>query len=257
MSQIVSLNLFHFSLVYLLLTIVLVIMKKCQINQTKLLLLASFRMSIQLFLAGLVLTYIFQHPHPLITVFYLLFMSAFAVYMVLAKNKGLNKTFKIIVGLSLSVTGLAVVAFFIIVVVNMDIFNPQYAIPISGMVIGNAVNGVSLGLKTFSQSVQTQRIQIDTLLNLGVTPQKILMPFVNQAVETALLPTLNSMLGMGIISLPGMMTGQILSGTLPMTAILYQTAIMIALCTVTCAASFCAIYFGAKTLYNERCQIVL
>jgi putative ABC transport system permease protein len=62
---------------------------------------------------------------------------------------------------------------------------------------------------------------------------------------------------MGIVALPGMMTGQILSGTLPTTAILYQIAIMIAICTVVCLSSFGALYFGHKTLYNERNQILL
>ena len=60
---------------------------------------------------------------------------------------------------------------------------------------------------------------------------------------------------MGIISLPGMMTGQILSGTLPSTAILYQIAIMIAITTVTCLSVFCTLYFGHRTLYNDKNQI--
>ena len=71
-----------------------------------------------------------------------------------------------------------------------------------------------------------------------------------------MLPTINSMIGMGIVSLPGMMTGQILSGTLPTTAILYQIAIMIAICTVVTAASFGSLYFGYKTLYNHKTQII-
>ena len=102
-----------------------------------------------------------------------------------------------------------------------------------------------------------QRPRIEALLNAGATPRSILMPFMSQALETALLPTMNSMLGMGIVSLPGMMTGQILSGTLPTTAILYQIAIMIAICTVVCLATFGSLYFGLKTLYNNRNQILL
>ncbi|NMB08219.1 MAG: ABC transporter permease, partial [Tissierellia bacterium] len=66
---------------------------------------------------------------------------------------------------------------------------------------------------------------------------------------------LNSMVGMGIVSLPGMMTGQILSGTLPTTAILYQIAIMIAICTAVCLSVFGSLYFGYRTLYNDRNQI--
>ena len=125
------------------------------------------------------------------------------------------------------------------------------------MIMGNAMNGVTLGIKTFRETLESQRPRMEALLNAGATPRSILMPFMSQALETALLPTMNSMLGMGIVSLPGMMTGQILSGTLPTTAILYQIAIMIAICTVVCLATFGSLYFGLKTLYNSRNQILL
>ena len=88
-------------------------------------------------------------------------------------------------------------------------------------------------------------------------PERILHPFVKQALETAILPTLNSMLGMGIVSLPGMMTGQILSGTVPTTAILYQIAIMIAICTAVACSCFFALYFGSKTLIHKDIQMIV
>ena len=72
-----------------------------------------------------------------------------------------------------------------------------------------------------------------------------------------MLPTINSMPGMGIVSLPGMMTGQILAGTLPTTAILYQIAIMIAICTTVTCACFFSVYFGSKTLCVKVTQTVL
>ena len=147
------------------------------------------------------------------------------------------------------------VLFFVQIVVGTNFFIPQYTIPLSGMIFGNAMTGLTLALRTFSQDLKAQRNRIESLLYVGVSPQKILLPFVNNALETALLPTLNSMMGMGIISLPGMMTGQILSGTLPMTAILYQIAIMIAILTVVCLSVFSALYFGYHTLYNKQNQI--
>ncbi|MDR0766892.1 MAG: ABC transporter permease [Methanosarcinales archaeon] len=255
MNEIVSLNIGQFALIYLLLIVVLIIMKKCQISQTKLLFVASLRMTVQLVLAGLVLTYIIQNPHPIFTISYLLLITGFAIYMVLSRNKDINRRFKVIVAVSLASTGLSIVAFFIMIVVGVSLFNPQYTIPISGMIIGNAMTGVSLGLKTFNENIRAQRARIDSLLNIGATPKKILIPFVNQALETALLPTLYAMVGMGIIALPGMMTGQILSGTSPMTAILYQIAIIISICAVTCLSVFCSLYFGYRTLYNNKQQI--
>ena len=255
-STVVSLNLLNFGCVYLLLVIVLAIMKKSKINQTKLLFIASARMTIQLILCGLILTYIFENPHPIFVILYLIIMTSFAIYTILSQNKNINKKFKQIIAISLSSTGLVMVSFFIVVIVDVNLFNPQYTIPISGMIIGNAMTGMSLCVKTYHHNISNSRNKINALLNIGATPKKILNPIVNNAIETALLPTLNSMLGMGVISLPGMMTGQILSGTLPTTAILYQIAIIITICAVTCMSVFCCLYFGSKTMYNKRNQMI-
>lgn len=257
MNDVVKINLLQFFLVYLLLIVVLLIMKKSKINQTRLLLVASLRMSVQLALAGFILTYIFQNPHPAFTVACLLGMAGFAINRVLSQYPTLNRRFKLVVALSLGLSGLCMIAFFVVVVVGVNLFNPQYAIPIGGMVIGNAMTGVNLGLKVFLEGLTAQRQKVAVLLNFGAEPREILLPFANNALETALLPTLNSMLGMGIVSLPGMMTGQILSGTLPATAIMYQIAIMITICAVCCLAVFSSLYLGYKTLYNKRNQMLL
>lgn len=255
MNSIVELNILQFSIIYFLLLIILFIMKRCNIDKSRLLIVASMRMSIQLALAGFILTYIFKNPHPVFTILYIASMTVFSIYTVLSRNHDINKKFKIVVGLSLSIIGLSVIFFFITVIIGVNIFNQQYIIPISGMIFGNAMTGVSLGLKTFNENIKIQKNKIDALINIGVTPDRILSPFANQALETAILPTLNSMIGMGIISLPGMMTGQILSGTLPTTAIMYQIAIIIAQCSVTCFVVFCSLYFGGKTLYNNKNQM--
>lgn len=256
MSGAAQISLFRFLLIYLLLLVVLAVMKKCHIQQTKLLVVSSIRMTVQLVLAGLILTYIFSNPHPVFTVAYILVMALFAVYRVISPNRELNRRFQLAVVGAMVFSGLCVLAFFVLAVVNQNIFNPQYAIPLSGMLFGNAMTGVNLGIKSFRESIESERLQIETLLNFGGRPQQVLLPFVNRALETALLPTLNSMMGMGIVSLPGMMTGQILSGTLPTTAILYQIAIMIAICTVVCLSVFGSLYLGYRTLYNDRAQIL-
>ena len=257
MSGIVKLQLWQFSLIYLLLIVVSLVMKKSRVNLVKKLFVASLRMSVQLVLAGLVLTYIFQNPHPAFVMLYLMVIIGFTIWRVLHQNKGLNPRFQRVIALSILLSGLSVLAFFILAVVGESPFNPQYVIPIAGMLMGNTMTGVGLGVRSFRASLKDQRFRVNALLNIGASPRDILLPFVRQALETALLPTLNSMMGMGIVSLPGMMTGQILSGTLPMTAILYQIAIMIAICTVVCLASFGALHFGYQTLTNERNQIFL
>lgn len=246
----------QFLLIYLLLIIVVFIMQKCKINQTKLLIWASMKMTIQLVLAGLILTYIFQNPHPAFTLTYLLAMISFSIHRVLSKNKDLNKHFKIVIAAAMIFSGVFVITYFVYVVVGESVFNPQYVIPISGMIMGNTLTGVSLGVKTFKESMDGQRAKINALLCIGAPPSTILLPFVKRALETAILPTLNSMVGMGIVSLPGMMTGQILAGQIPTTAILYQIAIMIAICTAVVCSCFGALFFGYKTLYDKKTQII-
>lgn len=257
MNGAVKIGIGQFCLIYLLLLVVLFVMKKSEVNKTKLVLWASLRMTVQLVIAGVVLTYLFKNAHPVFTVLFLVLMMAFSVHRVLSTQKKLNRKFKIAVGASLGICGLLVLIYFVCAVVGENFFNPQYTIPLAGMIIGNSMTGITLGLKSFTEGLQAQRAKINTLINLGVTPKAILKPIVNNALETAMMPTLNSMLGMGIIFLPGMMTGQILSGTPPTTAILYQIAIMIAICTGVCLSVFCSLNLGYKTLYNDRNQIFL
>ncbi len=257
MNQIIELQIWQFLCIYLLLIVILAIMKKCRIDKSRLLLTASIKMTVQLVLAGLILSYIFENPHPVFTGLYLLSMLAFTIYRVLSKYPFLQTRFKLIVGASITISGLFIVFYFIFVVVGSGAFTPQYVIPISGMVMGNTMTGVSLGLKTFTESLDAQHAKIEALTCAGVSADRILLPFVKQALETAILPTLNTMLGMGIVALPGMMTGQILSGTLPTTAILYQIAIMIAICTAVTCSCFFTLYFGSKTLIERKTQMIV
>lgn len=256
MEGITKLSILQFSLIYLLLIIVLFIMKKSKINQTKLLFVASIRMTLQLVIVGYILQYMFKNPAPIYTVIFLMIMIAFSIHRVLKSRPNLNKKFKLSIGASLTLSGLFVLIYFVAVVVNKSIFNPQYTIPLAGMIIGNAMTGINIGIKTFMDSVDKDRIKINSLVNLGVDPKEILKPIANNALEVALIPTLNSMVGMGIVFLPGMMTGQILSGTLPTTAIMYQIAIMIAIATSVSMTVFFALNLGYKSLYNNRKQFI-
>ncbi len=256
MTDVVTLNIWQFSLVYILLIVVGIIMKLCKVNQLKLLIVGSVRMTVQLVLAGLILTYIFENPHPLFVIAYFVLMMIFAIWRILSQNKGLNPAFRRVVILSVALIGSFVTVFFIVLVVGQSIFNPQYVIPIAGMILGNTMTGISLGLRTFFSKLKDQEAKIYALTCSGAKASKILLPLVRESLEIALLPTFNSMMGLGIVSLPGMMTGQILSGTLPLTAILYQISISIAIAATVCLACFSCLYFGYKTLFNNKSQLI-
>ncbi len=257
MNEAVRISIFNFALIYLLLIVVGIVMRISKINQTKLLIIASIRMTIQLTIAGYVLIYIFDNPSPILVCAYVIMMSIFAVYRILSVNKGLNRKFQIIIAGSIGVSTILIIVFFITIVIGESIFNPQYTIPISGMIIGNAMTGIILGVRTFISKINDSKLQIEVLLNQGANPKNILKPMVNTSLETALLPTINSMLGMGIVSLPGMMTGQILSGELPTTAILYQISINICLAAVVSLAVYLSLNLGYRTLYSKENQFTI
>jgi len=252
-----QISLYSFASVYLLLLVVIFIMKRAKINKTKELLVASILMTVQLLLVGYVLTYLFENPYPLFTLLYCAVMLTFATRRIFSKKLQLNKKFKASIALSFLGTSILLPIFFVVFVTEQSFFNPQYTIPIAGMLMGNSMTGFSLALKAFQDNLKNNQGSIHTLLMLGVHPHKILMPHINSSFETALTPTINSMLSMGIISLPGMLTGQILAGASPNTAILYQIAIMITICAAVCISVFCGLYFGQKFLYNEKMQLTI
>jgi putative ABC transport system permease protein len=105
-------------------------------------------------------------------------------------------------------------------------YDPQYLIPLLGMVLGNTLSGISLGLDRFMDSLATQRDQVETLLALGATRWEAAHSQVRDAIRVGMIPTVNSMMVMGLVSLPGMMTGQILAGANPIDAVRYQIVII-------------------------------
>ncbi|SUP44444.1 ABC transporter permease [Veillonella criceti] len=255
MTEAITMQLSGFLSIYLLLLLVVGVFKYCHIDQTKFLLLGTIQMTVQLIIAGYVLLYIFKNPSPLYILAYLSLMIGFAVFRTLRKNPWLNRRFQYITAASIIITCLTIVLFMLIVVIQKNILVPQYIIPISGMLVSATMNGATLALKAFKEALDSNRHQIEVLLNIGAHPAKILRPFINQALETAFLPTMNSMVGMGIIALPGMMTGQILAGAMPNEAVLYQITIMVANCTTVCLSSFLLLYFGVRTLWNKKYQL--
>ncbi|MGL1930553.1 MAG: ABC transporter permease [Desulfotalea sp.] len=252
----VELHLEQVFFIYGLFYVVLFCLQKVGVSQTKELLFASLRMTVQLVLAGLALTYLMAGDRPILTSLMILLMTAFCVQRILVKNEELGRKFKIIIGASISFSGLFVLVFFIWLVVGESIFNPQYVIPIGGMILGNSMTGISIGLNHFTKNVKSHSLEIKTLTNLGVHPYKILETIVNSSIEAALIPTVNSMVGMGIVFLPGMMTGQILSGTLPMVAIMYQIAVIIAISLGGMMSITLALKLGCKTLYEKQDMLI-
>lgn len=243
---------------YLFFIILLVIVKIKGIPREKEIVIATVRMTLQLILAGFILVYIFENPHPLVTLLIIAIMQAFAVYNIYQRTKGeLSKKMKHIIAISMSAGTLASLFFFIFAVLTLSPwYDPRYFIPIAGMIIGNSMTGISLGVNHLIQGMQEQKDKIEGALMLGATPKAATRHIISQAFDSAMLPTINSMVGMGIIFLPGMMTGQILSGTSPLVAVEYQIAIMMGIIGSVSLSVILYLHLGYKAFFNSRCQLV-
>lgn len=153
---------------------------------------------------------------------------------------------------------LSCLIYFLIVVIKVSPwYNPRYFIPIAGMIIGNSMTGVSLGIIKLIDDIHNQRHLIESALMLGATPKMATKKIVDNAFDSAILPTINSMVGMGIVFLPGMMTGQILSGTSPVTAIEYQIAIMLGILGSVTLTVILSVQLGYKTFFNNESQLII
>ena len=131
-------------------------------------------------------------------------------------------------------------------------YSPQYAIPLLGMMLGNTLNGISLGLDRFGSDLVGQRDQVETLLALGATRWEAAGPQVRQAVRTGMIPILNAMMVVGLVSLPGMMTGQILAGIDPIEAVKYQIIIMFMIASATALGTVSVVLLSYLRLFDHR-----
>ncbi|MFH7244345.1 MAG: ABC transporter permease [Spirulina sp.] len=222
-----SLGYGQLALAALLILVNVVLSAVFQLGLGKTLVVASFRMVVQLLLIGFVLEWLFTQENPLVVVAIALGMAW------MAGIAAVNRTQRRFAGIywhsllsvlasSALVTGLAMVG----IIRVQPWYDPQYLIPLLGMVLGNTLSGISLGLDRFMESLMAQRDQIETLLTLGATRWEAVHSQVREAIRVGMVPTINSMMVMGLVSLPGMMTGQILAGANPIDAVRYQIVIV-------------------------------
>lgn len=257
MNGIINLNFWQMLSAYLFVIVLLILVRIKGIEREKEILISSIRMTLQLILTGYILVYIFKTPSPIYTLLILSAMEVFAIYNTFKRAKtNLPKDLKKIIALSLALGTLVCLSYFLFVVVRIyPWYNPQYCIPLAGMLIGNSMTGISLGVNVLVDGMQSQKDLVEGALMLGAKPKMAAKHIVDKAFDSAILPTINSMVGMGIVFLPGMMTGQILSGTSPLTAISYQIAIMLGILGSVSLSVILFVQMGYKTFFNDKAQL--
>lgn len=257
MNGAVDLSLIQVISAYIFILILLFIVRKRELNREKEIIIATTRMTVQLILTGFILTYIFKNPNLLITVLIVILMEVFAINNILKRSKAkLSNELKNAIIISMLVGTLLSLIYFLLVVINIKPwFNPQYLIPLAGMIVGNSMTGISLGINKLIDGITNQKDMIECSLMLGATPKDACKTIIDNSFDSAILPTINSMVGMGIVFLPGMMTGQILSGSLPLVAIKYQIAIMLGILGSVSITVITFLNLGYKTFFNNRMQL--
>ncbi len=259
MSQapIVELGFFDLVLSYGLFLLVVGLARLRHIGQERDLIWASLRMVAQLLVVGYILHWIFAWDRPLPVFALLLLMLAFSVQVIGQRVKQKIPQFYRILSLSLMVGCGAVILLFCVVIVGPSPwYDPRYLIPLAGMIIGNSMNGAALAAERLAAEMQERRHEIETALCLGATPAQACSEILRSAFRAALIPATNSMAAMGIVFLPGMMTGQILSGTAPMIAVRYQIGIMCAITAAVGVTSFLIVVLGYRRYFSFAHQLV-
>jgi len=222
------------------------------------LLLAAVRTVVQLLLVGLVLKWVFAPGRGL--VFVVLLMSLMTVIAGVSAVGRCKTTYR---GVWLdSIVSMWAASWLIGAVAVLAILRvphlrfAQYAIPLLGMILGNTLNGISLGLDRLMEEFDGRREELETLLALGATRWEAARDRLRDAVRTGMIPIINSMMVVGLVSLPGMMTGQLLAGVDPVQAVMYQIVIMFLIAAATSLGTVGVVLLAYTKMFNHDHQFL-
>lgn len=228
-----------------------------RLGVTKSVLLGTVRAFIQLIIMGYVLEWVFDLQKWYFTVLMLLIMLLFATFdsykriSFRPKNTFSSSLISMFIG-----TAIPLGFMFYILLKITPWYNPQYVIPISAMVISNTMTAISICLNTFGSELKLRRFEVEAKLSLGASKSCSLSVIRKNAIKAGLIPTINALMVLGIVKLPGMMTGQILGGVSPIESVKYQLLIMYMISAATSISLFMLVYLIEKGVFNKRDQLI-
>ncbi len=231
-----------------------------QLKLTKSIIISAIRTVIQLLAIGFILHAIFAQPKFIWVIALATVMLLVASHEAVARQKkrfsgGWNFSFSLF---SLLFASFGITIFTLNIIIGAHPwYAPQYAIPLLGMVIGNTMTGISLSLNQLTQTVWQQHRIIEQRLLLGESAKQAIADIHRDSIRIGMIPSINAMAVAGIVSLPGMMTGQILAGISPIEAVKYQIMIMFILTTASSFGIMLALSLSSKRLFDERQRLRL
>ena len=222
----------------------------------KQLLIASARTIVQLLLVGYLLKYVFALQSLWLILGLALLMVGVASRAATGRAAYRYKRMTLHAFLSLAASGLLTTFIVTAVIIHVHPwYRPQYLVPLLGMILGNSLTSVSLSLDALLSDMVQRRPEIETALSHGATAWEAAQEPLQNAVRRGMVPTINSMLVVGIVSLPGMMTGQILAGSDPLQAVKYQIVVMFMLAAATALGCILVALLAYRQLFNARHQL--
>ncbi len=256
----VSLSAFDLGLASLLVLALAFLSRRLGLGIEGQLLWAALRTAVQLSLIGLVLKVLFHSVHPgWVGLMAAVMLGAAGREVMVRQKRRLAGPWGYGVGtLSMFLSAFTVTLLALLVVVQpAPWYSPQYAIPLLGMLLGNTMSGVALALDRVTQGAWQQRGAIEARLLLGQDAATAISDLRLEAMRSGTIPIINAMAAAGIISLPGMMTGQILAGAPPLEAVKYQILIMFLISGGTGFGTMAAVWLGTHRLFDARQRLRL
>lgn len=227
---------------------------KDKIGLEKELIVGSIRAVVQLTLIGFVLTYVFHWDHYGLTTLILLLMVYNAATV--AAKRGVGIRHILMISLVALLAGLMGTLGSLILFGTIT-YKPSEVIPVSGMIVGNSMIAASLVFNSLKDKFQSRREEVEIKLSLGARPKEASLDIIRETIKIAMLPSVDSMKTLGIVQLPGMMTGLILAGLSPTSAIKYQIMVAFMLTGAVTITAFTASYWAYKSFFNELEQLRL
>ncbi|NER94102.1 MAG: iron export ABC transporter permease subunit FetB [Symploca sp. SIO1B1] len=220
--------------------------------------IATGRTILQLTVVGYVLAVVFALDNPIPVLGILLVMLTIAT--ITARNrigKKIPRVIPIVFGSIFFSTALTLIYTNLFIVQPDTWYKPQYLIPLGGIVLGNAMNGAAIAGERLASTISSSSLEIETHLSLGATPQQAVAGYRKDAIRAGLIPTLNSMMVVGIVTLPGIITGQLLSGIDPLNAASYQILIMFMLAFTNLITTILVTQGLMRQFFNAQAQLRL
>jgi len=220
--------------------------------------IGTVRTFVQLFLLGFALKFVFSIDRVWLVVLVFVLMILFAAWTIKGRVRERQVSFFWPVFLSMC-AGYFFIAFMVTgVIVNAEPWwRPQYFIPLSGMVIGNSMNAMAISLERLLGDLRGRRGEVEMLLCLGADYREASQNIFRDAMRAGMIPSINSMMAVGVVFIPGMMTGQILAGADPVSAIRYQIVVMVMLVGATALGSFMVLSLVRRRCFGPAQQLLL